>query len=420
MEPLSQLDAAWRLTIAALVGLGVGVEREWSGHASGPHARFAGVRTMLLLGLLGGAAGLLLAASLAAVAVVIAGAGGALAVAAYVMAVRRPGTGIDGTTETAALLVIALGVLAGVGWLGLAAGTGTIVVLALREKTRLHWFVSRLDEDELRAALQFAAMALVVLPVLPAGPVWGALELRPRVLWAVVLVFSGLNFGGYIARRAVGPERGYGFAGALGGVISSTAVTLTHARHSRSEPAYSRALARGVIAACTVLVARVLILSSVLYPPIGIELAPLLAPQAIAGVVAVALMSRANEPHHGHGPEGPSNPLRLGTAVRMAIVFQAGLVLLSLAHGWWGTLGVYASGALLGTTDMDALTFSMSRADAAVSVATAARVIAVGVIANSTLKLGISLAFGAPSFRRSVAGGFVALIVAGALGLLIV
>jgi uncharacterized membrane protein YhiD involved in acid resistance len=94
MEPLSQLDAAWRLTIAALVGLGVGVEREWSGHATGPHARFAGVRTMMLLGLLGGTAGLLFARSVAG-AVVIVAAGGALAVAAYVMAVRRPGASID-------------------------------------------------------------------------------------------------------------------------------------------------------------------------------------------------------------------------------------------------------------------------------------------------------------------------------------
>jgi uncharacterized membrane protein YhiD involved in acid resistance len=45
------------LAVAGLVGLAAGIEREWSGHASGPGARFAGVRTSLLLGLVGGIGG---------------------------------------------------------------------------------------------------------------------------------------------------------------------------------------------------------------------------------------------------------------------------------------------------------------------------------------------------------------------------
>jgi uncharacterized membrane protein YhiD involved in acid resistance len=58
MDPLpAELEGAVRLAIAALIGLGVGLEREWSGHTTGPNARFAGLRTFLLLGLIGGAAG---------------------------------------------------------------------------------------------------------------------------------------------------------------------------------------------------------------------------------------------------------------------------------------------------------------------------------------------------------------------------
>src|SRR4051812_14825329 len=56
----SEMQAAVRLAIAALIGLAVGLEREWSGHSIGPDARFAGLRTFLLLGTIGGAAGLLL------------------------------------------------------------------------------------------------------------------------------------------------------------------------------------------------------------------------------------------------------------------------------------------------------------------------------------------------------------------------
>lgn len=417
MEPLTQLDAAARLAIAALVALGVGIEREWSGHAAGPHARFAGMRTFLLLGLVGGTAGLLVAQSEPVIGAVIAAGGMALAVAAYIMVVRRPNAEIDGTTEAAAVVVVGLGVLAGTGWLGLAAGAGAIVVLALREKTRLHWLVRRIDEEELRAALQFAAMALVVLPLLPAGPIWGDLAIRPRALWTVVLLFSGLNFAGFLARRAVGPERGYGIAGALGGLISSTAVTLTFARHSPAEPQFSRSLARGVVAACTVLVARILVLSAVLYAPVAVALAPLLVPQAIVGVAAVALLTHAKESKSADVARAPSNPLRLGTAIRMAVAFQVALTVLGFAHEWWGALGVYVSGALLGMTDMDALTYSMSRPGSDVAPELAARVIAVGLIANSVLKLGLSLVFGSPEFRKAAALGLSALAGAGALGL---
>src|ERR1041385_7941259 len=101
--------------------MAVGVEREWSGHASGPNARFAGVRTFLLLGGIGGAPGWRPAPSPAVAAALLISAG-ALIVAACVTAARRIPEAIDGTTETAAVLVLGLGVLAGLGWLKSASG----------------------------------------------------------------------------------------------------------------------------------------------------------------------------------------------------------------------------------------------------------------------------------------------------------
>src|SRR5512141_2717479 len=254
----SQIAAVVQVAIAALIGLGVGLEREWSGHSTGPLARFAGLRTFLMLGLLGGCAGLFLAEGHELAAATIAAGGISFGVAAYVMAVRRPGVEADGTTEAAAILVVALGMLAGSGLVVLAAGAGSVVVLALSEKARLHAAVRHVREEELRAALQFSVLALVILPLLPVGPYFGAADVRPRTLWIIVLLFSALNFVGFLARRAIGQDRGYGIAGLLGGTISSTAVTLGFSRQSRNEPALARSLAYGVIGACTVLLPRVL------------------------------------------------------------------------------------------------------------------------------------------------------------------
>lgn len=415
----SQTELAWRMAIAGLIGLAAGLEREWSGHASGPNARFAGLRTFFLLGLIGGVAGMLANAGQPTVAAALTLGAVSLCVAAYAMAVRRSDATPDGTTEAAALAVVALGAMAGIGWIGLAAGAGAIVVLMLSEKARLHWLVQRLSAPELQAGLQFAVLAVVVLPLLPSGPYLGVLAVRPRTLWAIVLLFSGLNFGGFIARRIVGVERGYGIAGALGGLISSTAVTLSFSRQSRANEETATSLARGVLAACTVLVPRVFVVSAAMNPAVALALLPFLAPPFIAGLLLVVLGWRPESATAVVHEAKAENPLHFAAAIRMAVAFQVAMVLVAVCRRWLGDLGVLASGAALGLTDVDALTVSLSRVDAAVAAATAARAIAIGVLSNTLLKLTLALVFGGARFRRRASLGLAGLALASAAGLLL-
>lgn len=79
----------------------------------------AGARTFLLLGLLGGIAGHLGRQGHALPAAVLLAGGAGLAVAAYLTAARRAlPDAVDGTTEAAALTVLSLGLLAGLGSCG--------------------------------------------------------------------------------------------------------------------------------------------------------------------------------------------------------------------------------------------------------------------------------------------------------------
>lgn len=410
---------ASRLAIAGLVGLAAGLEREWSGHTSGPDARFAGLRTFFLLGLVGGVAGIFAAESEIALAAALIAGGAALSIGGYVMATRRPESTTDGTTEAAALTIIALGVVAGYGWLGIAAGAGAVVVLMLSEKARLHWLVEQLDERELHAGLQFAVLAIVVLPLLPAGPMFGWLAIAPRSLWMIVLLFSALNFAGFIARRTVGAGRGYSIAGALGGIISSTAVTLGFSRQSRTESELGAALARGVTAACTVLIPRVLVVSAALNPSVALALIPLLLPAFVIGVLIAGVAWRDSD-RQTATLDHPitENPLRLGAAVRMAIAFQVAMIVVTLVRRQWGTAGVFTTAAALGLTDMDALTVSMSRSDATLTAVTAARAIAIGILANTLMKLVIAIVVGRATYRRRAAVGLVSLAVGSLAGLL--
>jgi uncharacterized membrane protein (DUF4010 family) len=393
------------LLIAALGGAAVGLERQWSGHADGPSARFAGIRTFTMLGTVGGLSGWVWTAGAAVPGAILLAGAVAVVAAAYVAGSRQD---IDGTTEVAALVVLASGVLAGMGSVRLASGIIALLTLLLVEKSRLHALVQRIDDVGLRSGVRFAVMALVVLPLLPAGPYGPLGGVRPREIWVLVLFFSGLSFAGYVARRVVGPGHGYLVTGLLGGLVSSTNVTFTFARTSRTDPAASRALAFGAVAGNAMLYPRVLVATAILNVAVVRPLVPyLIAPALIAALVAIVGARRSSDA--GAPDVSVRNPLQLGAALQMAVLFQVVLMAVHLAGNVWGQSGVFTSAAVLGLTDVDALTMSMARGVAVTaSPETAATAIAVGVLTNTAMKLGLAVVLGAPRFR-AIAGGALAL-----------
>jgi uncharacterized membrane protein (DUF4010 family) len=405
------------ILVAAIGGLAIGVERQWSGHATGPQAHFAGIRTFTLLGATAGISGWLWTLQLEALATVILAGAAGLVVVGYLAASR---VDVDGTTEVSAIVVLAAGLLAGIGHLALASGIIAVTALVLLEKSRLHALVARLDDAELRAAARFAVMAVVILPLLPEGPYGPAPGLRPRELWIWVLFFSAISFAGYLARRAVGPHAGYPLAGLFGGLISSTNVTLAFARASRRATLLRAGLADGVVAACTMLYLRMAMATGVLRPELLLALWPYLTPPFLVGA-AVLLVRARRRPPEARPIEMPRNPLQVLEALQMAAVFQLVLYGIELVRRWAGETGVVASGAVLGLTDLDALTLSMTRDGAAIPIAIAAQALAIGVMANTALKLGIAVVVGgAPEFRRPVVWTLGAMIAAVLVGWLLV
>src|SRR5688572_14222515 len=266
-----------------LGGLAVGLERQWSGHAKGPNPRFAGLRTFTMMGPLAGLSGWWLAAGLHAPAILLLTGTAGIVVTAYV---ARSRSDIDATTEIAAMVVLAAGVTAGLGQVAIASGIVALTFLLLVEKSRLHRMAEQLGETELLAAARFAVMATVVLPLLPQelGPVGPLGMVRPRQLWMLVLFFSGLSFAGYLARQALGAHRGYAVAGVLGGIVSSTSVTLTFSRLSRGRDTDGRALAAGVLGANVMLFPRVLVASAVLAPALAAALWPAFGAPVLIGL----------------------------------------------------------------------------------------------------------------------------------------
>lgn len=404
-DQLAPLVLVQHLAVAALIGLTVGTEREWSGPTSGPQRRFAGLRTFFLFGLLGGIAGVLIDVGSTLPGSVLLAAGAAFNIVAYARSVRGPEPSRDGTTEAAGLVVVALGALAGLGFLALAAGAAAVVVFALGEKQRLHWLVGRIGQEEMHAALQFLVLALVILPLLPTGPYESLWGFRPRVLWAMVLLLSAINFAGYIARRAVGPGRGYGLTGALAGLISSTALTLQFSRLSRAEPQHVRGLALGVLAACTILPLRVFLISLAVNPPVALQALYFVIPALLVSAGFAVLLLRDSESVEA-AAEVPKSPLRLGTALQLAVAFELTFVVIGFAQVKWGASGLVGSSVVFGLADLDALTVTMNRLPGGSDVTRNAGLgIGIGMLVNTISKLVIAVVIGGRGFRRLAFAG---------------
>ena len=401
--------------VAILGGAAVGVERQRSGHATGPEARLGGVRTFTLLGALAGIAGYLIKTGHVIPSTLLIGGALALIVAGYVRASKID---IDATTEVAALVVVGAGVIAGLDQLRLAAALTAITMLLLAEKPRLHRFVGRLDEPTMLAAARFAAMSLVILPLLPEGPFGPAPGFKPRELWMLVLLFSGMSFVGYIAQKLSG-DAGYPLTGLLGGLVSSTSVTLTFARLSKEQQSQQAQLATGVVAASTILFFRVAVAVAILDASLLPALARYLLLPFLAGVAALAVAWRSMR---GSKEQPPTlaNPLQLRNAIEMAALFLVVLYAVHYVRGWIGDSGLLASGFIVGLTDVDALTMSMTRSVASgTTIEAACRAILMGVIANSIMKAVIAFAIGSRRFAVQAALGLLAMAAAGGAALFV-
>lgn len=409
-------DSLLMLMVAALCGAAVGVERQWSGHATGPDARFGGVRTFTLIGAVGGMAGRVWLWGSPALALTLAAGIVGLIAIAYASSSRRD---IDATTEVAAVVVLASGMAAGLGQLQVASGMASATALLLFEKGRLHHWVSAVHDVELQAALRFAVMAAVILPLLPTGGIDPHGLIRPRAVWLLVLAFSAISFVGYIAQRVIGLSRGYAVTGLLGGLVSSTAVTLAFSR--LSQRIAMDGLAYGIVAANTVVYARVVVAAAVLSPTLALQLAPSLSGAALVGVLAVLgswWRHRTASMDEAHMPEPLRNPLHLMAAVQMALLFQGVLILVSLAERA-GQAGLMATATLLGLHDVDALTVSMATrvAEGSLAGGVAWRAVMLGVLSNTVVKLVLALtvARGHVRWHASLVLGLMVLLLGAAL-----
>jgi uncharacterized membrane protein (DUF4010 family) len=390
--------------VASLLGLLVGLERERTRES--PASHFAGIRTFPVLSLAGFLGALVSREGMPlALPAVLLAVGGLVAVSHLRTLDRDAGA----TTEATALVTPLIGALVALERAPLAAALAVVVALLLAEKTPLHRFAGAVSADEMLGVLKFGIVAAVLLPLLPATPMGPLGAIVPRHVGFVVLAICGVGLGGYVLVRLLG-QAGWTLAGLVGGLVSSTAVTLSFSGRARSAPSLVRPLAGGILLASTVLYARTLVLLAIFDPPLAAYLVPrLLALIAVAVFFVLRVLGRREAGGRGRAEVG--NPVELGRALALGLLFAAVLLVARLAQARFGTAGFWTASALGGLVDVDpvALAGADLRSKGVVSLPVAAGGFLLATLANLTVKGIMVLVAGGRALWRHVRPGFLGL-----------
>jgi uncharacterized membrane protein (DUF4010 family) len=422
-DELSTFELAARFATAAGLGLVIGLERERSQR---PAPTFAGARTFAFIALLGAIAAYvqtgfdvawLVVAALLAVS--------ALVTVSYVVSAHKGSLGA--TTEISALFTFLVGALCGWGRLGLAAALGVAGLLLLSLKAWSTRVQERISEEDVEAAVKFAVITAIVLPLLPNrayGPTEALQALNPYKIWLMVVLISGLNFAGYILVKVVGQRHGLGLTGILGGLVSSTAVTLGFSQRSRREPPLAAALTVGILLAWTVMFIRVVVMVSIVSPALGGRVGLGIGLLAAVSLLLCGWLWWAHSKGDQETQEVTSgqNPIDLRQAIKFGLLFGGVTFVAKAAQVYFGDTGLYVAGALAGLTDVDAISLSMANLANATpaDLGPAARTVLIAVIANTLVKGGMAVFLGGGAMRRRMLPATLALILAGIAAALLI
>ncbi|OAQ53748.1 magnesium transporter accessory protein [Natrinema mahii] len=407
-----------RLALAGALGMFLGLEREWSQKA-------AGIRTFSLISLLGAVFTVLVREGDVGESLLLLGGllvivQGVLLAVQGLMEGEAAETGLSLTTSVSMLVAYGVGVLVSAGFILEGVTVAVLSSLLLVLKRELHEFAWGLSREEMRSTTEFAILAFVIYPLLPATyepEVAGiTIPLEPQVIWLMVVAVAGIGIANYAIVSTYG-GRGIAITGFFGGLASSTAVVGTMLDHVDQRPEAASYAVAAILLANAAMAARNLAIAVGFTA--GGEAGILL--EAIVPLGAVILLAfavaAATADWSESGPMELESPFSLTNALGFGAVFLVVLVFGSLAETWFGTLGFYATAVASGFVSSAGATTSAvvlyrggqlgaAEATIAILLATVSSIVVKALLAATSTNAG---------FRNRVAAYSTVLLVGGAL-----
>jgi uncharacterized membrane protein (DUF4010 family) len=403
------------LSIALAIGLLIGLERGWRSRELGEGMRVAGLRTYGMISLLGALSGIL-AQQMSTYFMEFA----FLSLASILLVAYSKGLdtfkdfSITGTV--ASMITFTLGALTVFNHIALAAASAVVITLLLSFKPLLHGWMKKLEQEELNATLKLLLISVVILPILPDQNYGPLAAINPYQIWWMVVLIAGISYLGYFAAKIVGNQYGPILTGALGGLVSSTAVTLNLSRLSTQYPETKNVLAGGILTACATMFIRTLLLTSVVNPALSQMLLPALLVMSIFTYSVAFLLWKNGREFRTSEEIKLENPFQLGMALKFGAFLVVIMLLSKLLNVYFGDMGSYFLAATSGLADVDPITLLMSQMSRdGTNLNIAAKAILIAIFVNSSVKSVLTLAIGGQALGFRVGAPLIGAVVAGLL-----
>ncbi|MDD5260737.1 MAG: MgtC/SapB family protein [Methylacidiphilales bacterium] len=398
-------DLLKNLIVSASLGGLIGLQRQWDDQHFHPERRnIAGLRTFTLWAALGT---LCATVDLQRPLFYLAG---FLVIAVFIaifihQKLETADEGFGLTTGLAGLITYLIGGLVVWDQWKIALVLAVSLIILLASKRRVRDVTQRFTPQDVKQALQFAAISGVILQLVPNREYGPFQAFNPHILWLMVVLVSGLGFCGYVAVRLLGEKGGIILTGVLGGMASSTATTLAMSRQSKSQPKLSSACALAIILACTIMLGRVAFITLAVEHSVFFKVLPGLALLALPGLgFAAWFWFSKNKDSATKKSPNFINPLGLKVALQFAVIYMVIVFIARAATQYYGNAGLYWASFISGLTDLDAITVSVSQmaGKGTITPDISANAIVLGCLANTILKGTMACVLGDAGLRKPI------------------
>ncbi|ELZ24760.1 MgtC/SapB family protein [Natrinema limicola] len=412
-----------RIALAGALGMFLGLEREWS-------QKSAGIRTFSLISLLAAVFTVLAVEAETPIGEGLLVLGGVLVIVQGVLLavqglMSEDEAGLSLTTSVSMLVAYGVGALVAVGFILEGVTVAVLSSLLLVLKRELHEFAWGLSHEEMRSTIEFAILAFVIYPILPAETTVEfaglAIPLEPQVIWLMVVAVAGIGIANYAIVTTYG-GRGIAITGFFGGLASSTAVVGTMLDHVRQRPEAASYAVAAILLANAAMATRNLAIAVGFTAGSDSEiLVEAIVPLGAVIVLAFAVAALTADWDES-GPMELESPFSLRNALGFGVVFLGVLVFGSLAETWFGTLGFYATAVASGFVSSAGATTSAvvlyrggqlggPEATIAILLATVSSIVVKALLASTSTNT---------DFRNRVAAYSAVLLIGGALASVLV
>lgn len=378
--------------VSLIVGLLIGIERE----RTSPHQKIMGVRTFVFIALLGALAGSVnhwIAAILALFTL-------SLIVISYASQMSQKGFKDRGlTTEFAAAIVFMLCYISHTHLLHTAL-LGPLVAAILFSKKRIHRFTHIIKDSEFESAILLLLTGVVIVSLVPdrALDPWGIFN--PKNFGYIVLTLAAIEFASYLAIKIVGQERGVLLLGFLGGLVSSTAVTLSNARAAQKNASNSKTLVVSTVAAQVAAMIEALVIILLVFP----KLLQVVALPVVTGIILGVLSALFIHKRNGHSPPvlEMRSPLDWRGVLRLALMLAVILALISMTKMLLSNEAGYLMSFVAGLFELHGVVLANSTliAQQKLDMTAASLSVILAVCASMVSKLGLSWLIARGSYAK--------------------